>query len=465
MPNAEKTIAVTGGNSEKVAAVASLSGNFGKIAGVLSPANAEKVGTLLTGNARKVWTYPNLMLDFAGNIGFIGSNSGLASSFLTTTRASVGYSDDSSGVWSSFANNVPRITDKGLLIEESRSNGIRNNSMQGAAAGTPGTMPTNWQTTPLNNLAVTVVGFGTQNGIDYIDVRFNGTTNATSATAVFFDTATGIAGLTAQAWMSSAFVAVVGGSLANINAVRLALWENTAAGAFVQADVGSDLKSTLSSTMRRATQALTTSGGATVGALRPYMDFTYNTTVAIDVTFRIGWPQLELGSFVTSPIRTTNAAVTRAADVVSVTSPPVFGNAYTLYGKGVPAAGTSFASNQFIVAVDDATANNQFILQRFNGTGVARYRSISGGASSANNGAAWAQGVRGSIAAANAASDQSGSFNGGSVFTSAGALPVSVSAMRIGSNNSGSEQFNGYIERVAVFPYRLPNAQLQAITT
>jgi hypothetical protein len=65
-------------------------------------------------------------------------------SLLTTTRASLAWSDDSIGVWRQFANNIPRITDKGLLVEEARTNGIRNNSMQGAVVGTPGTPPTNW---------------------------------------------------------------------------------------------------------------------------------------------------------------------------------------------------------------------------------------------------------------------------------------------------------------------------------
>lgn len=57
---------------------------------------------------------------------------GPISSFLTTSRASVGTASDLAGNWSSFAPNVVRQTNLGVWNEESRTNSIRNNSMQGA---------------------------------------------------------------------------------------------------------------------------------------------------------------------------------------------------------------------------------------------------------------------------------------------------------------------------------------------
>ena len=92
------------------------------------------------------------------------------------TRASTKYAQDLAGVWTEFASGVPAITDRGILIEESRTNQIRNNSMQGAVAGTPGTLPTNWGVSVAGGLTRTVVGTGTENGIEYIDVRVQGTT-------------------------------------------------------------------------------------------------------------------------------------------------------------------------------------------------------------------------------------------------------------------------------------------------
>jgi hypothetical protein len=43
-----------------------------------------------------------------------------------------------------------------------------------------------------------------------------------------------------------------------------------------------------------------------------------NNAAAVDVTLRFGWPQLEQLAVPTSPIRTTNAAISRSADDVTI---------------------------------------------------------------------------------------------------------------------------------------------------
>lgn len=47
---------------------------------------------------------------------------------MTVTRASAGYAQTSAGTWVSFASGAPRITDKGLLVEEGRTNYFLNNT-------------------------------------------------------------------------------------------------------------------------------------------------------------------------------------------------------------------------------------------------------------------------------------------------------------------------------------------------
>lgn len=64
---------------------------------------------------------PEIVLDFDRGWGWQKSVSPVES-FLTTTRASIGYADFQSGYWQAFTSNQPRITDKGLLVEESRTN-------------------------------------------------------------------------------------------------------------------------------------------------------------------------------------------------------------------------------------------------------------------------------------------------------------------------------------------------------
>jgi hypothetical protein len=79
----------------------------------------------------------------------------------------------------------------------------------------------------------------------------------------------------------------------------------------------------------------------------------------VDFTLRIGWPQLEQSTAgaPSSPIRTTSAAVTRAADVVTA---PVAGisTAATLFAQGTPLTPLSNASNQVLAGLSDGTNNN-----------------------------------------------------------------------------------------------------------
>src|ERR1700733_11295724 len=79
--------------------------------------------SLLSGGSVPPWVLPG----FAGGVDanfakglYYGMNAPPAG--LTTSRASVGYANDSAGNWYQFGNNVPRITNLGLKVEESRTN-------------------------------------------------------------------------------------------------------------------------------------------------------------------------------------------------------------------------------------------------------------------------------------------------------------------------------------------------------
>jgi hypothetical protein len=101
--------------------------------------------------------YPSLAMDFIGGAYSLnGTAYGTLSSFLsaaggTFSRASAATYFDASGTMQTASANTARYDHhpvthaaKGILIEESRANYIRNSTMQGAVVGTPGTMPTNW---------------------------------------------------------------------------------------------------------------------------------------------------------------------------------------------------------------------------------------------------------------------------------------------------------------------------------
>ena len=123
---------------------------------------------------------PTLDLDFA--------NTKTLDPRITFTRASSGSYFGADGILKYAGVNEARfdhdpVTGEslGLLIEEQRTNSIRNNTMVGAVAGTPGTAPTNWggSAPTSNGVNRQIVGTGIEDGINYIDYRIAGTTTST----------------------------------------------------------------------------------------------------------------------------------------------------------------------------------------------------------------------------------------------------------------------------------------------
>src|SRR5262249_19050735 len=146
-------------------------------------------------------------------------------------------------VWHQFGTGVlAQGSGIGLSIWEARTNSLRNNTMTGAVAGSPGTLPTNWTVSGFVGLTQTIVGTGTNNGIGYIDIQFSGTTGGTTG-AINFESATQIAAANTQIWALSSFLALVGGSFTNVTAIKYSVLENTAGGALVQGDLSSDVSS------------------------------------------------------------------------------------------------------------------------------------------------------------------------------------------------------------------------------
>lgn len=402
------------------------------------------------------WVFPGatLDLDFANNR-YFGVANGINS--LTTTRASTGYAEALNGTWVNFGNNVARRTDKGLLVEESRTNSIRNNSMQGASAGSPGTLPTNWISN-LENALTRTVDVGTSLGIDYLDVTQVGTT-ATTGRSLYFEGTKQVAATVGQTWTLSGFFALPSGSLANITNIRLLLLEKDSAGTTGTIGVGSSFAGSLTSALQRLSLTYTTVDASTA-FLQPAVQFSYANGAVLNITLRIGWPQLELGAFATSPIRTTNAAVTRAADVVSLGLGPWFNaGSGTIYGAfNIPqSSGVSR-----LLTLDDGTTNNR--IQIYRSSSSISNLAFAGGVTQADLYAGEGNAaVPHKDAFAYSLNDFAASLDAAAVATDAtGTVPI-VTTLRIGSQSSGGFA-NGYLSRVAYFNSRLPNATLQSIT-
>jgi hypothetical protein len=356
---------------------------------------------------------------------------------------------------------------RGLLIEEQRTNSIRNNTMVGAVAGTPGTLPTNWSQLSVNGVTRSVVGAGSEDGISYIDVQLQGTPASTNNFAIRFEQTTQIAASAGQTWSSSSYVRLVGGSLANAP-VQVGVNERNSGGGFVTASATSIVPTSapLGSQRYLHTRTLT---GATTAFVDNGVIVACTSGADIDITLRIGLPQLELGAFSTSVIPTSTAAATRAADVATMVGDN-FANWYradegTLFAEGSSVDSISGTTSRRYAELHDGSTSN-LINVEFRNTNQSRFSVVDAGVSQASINGVGTINQTSKIAGAYKVDDFSFAANGalGTPDTS-GSVPV-VNRMTIGSrsDNVGAATINGHIRRIAFINRRVSNAELQALT-
>jgi hypothetical protein len=175
--------------------------------------------------------------------------------------------------------------------------------------------------------------------------------------------------------------------------------------------------------------------------------------------------QLEAGSFATSYIPTVASQVTRAADAASMTGTN-FSSWYradegSFYAEAVCPSLTDVT----LFAANDATQNNQIDMRFAITTTAGRVRI--GGANAPSLAAinsAPTVGANYKTAIAYKASDSAATGNGGSVASSSAysTLP-SINQFEIGRRAAAS-YLNSTITKLAYYPKRLTNTQLQALT-
>lgn len=429
------------------------------------------IGAIQQDPLRRTFKQASLDLRFAENKSLADAITG--QNLVTFTRASAGTYVGSDGLVKTAAENVPRFDHNpvtgeclGLLVEEQRSNSIRNNTMVGAVAGTPGTLPTNWSsTTPANGITREIVGTGTENGIAYVDIKFSGTNTLGSNfyMDITFDSGT-ITAAQGQVWTKSLYAKVVAGAITGAGFVlvpRLILYE-------LPNFVSSTTNITASSAplvQQRFAHTRTLTDAATTG-LSPRLSFIVATGGTIDFTLRIGMPQLEQGAFATSVIPTTDSAATRSADVASITG----ANFSSWYRQDegsflvIAAAPQPSGGNRRVLTASDGTGNNRVGIL-FNSSNNPQLLVASGGTlyASPSIGSVFATGLV--AASAGYKTDDFGLSSNGSAVGSdtGGSVPSTVNVLDIGSQ-FGVDRINGTIRRLAYWPQRLSNATLQSIT-
>jgi hypothetical protein len=280
----------------------------------------------LVDNAGRVYAIdgggmPSMAFNFASEslVDVIGGQT------ITFTRASSGTRFNSAGTLVTETTNVARfdynpstLAALGLLMEEARTNSVRNNTMVGVVPGTPGTDPTNWfASTSLTGITKQIVGSSTESGISYTDYKISGTPSGAGIYLLAFESNTGIAATVGQVWTETAFLKLVAGTTSGVTDISLRIDERTAV-AYLSTQAGPATNPTAASLASQRKAFTFTMAQATAANVLPYVAFNL-TGAAIDITLRIGMPQVELGAFATSVLATTTVAATRAVDTALMT--------------------------------------------------------------------------------------------------------------------------------------------------
>ena len=360
-----------------------------------------------------------------------------------------------------FDYNPTTLVCKGLLIEETRTNSIRNNTMQGAIVGAPGTMPTNWtrSASPTNGISFEIVATGTDSGISYIDVKFTGTCTSNTGFSINTETNSGIAATASQTWTSSAYVKLQSGSLGN-SGYQFVLNEYSSVPAFLRNSFSSVVYPTTSSLItQRSSQTITT--GASTAYVQQALYFIFLNGSTYDYTARIGLPQMEAGAFATSVIQTSSGSVTRNADVATMTGTN-FSSWWTATNGAsdiwlIPKSTTTLAYMSF----DDNTANNKIIIA--NSTTSGQSTITSGGVSQATltAGTITANALN-KIGCSWNTNNCAATANATTPATTAIATIPTVTQLRIGSN--GTAYANAWLQKLFYWPQRIINNEIQAFT-
>ena len=378
---------------------------------------------------------------------------------ITFTRASSGTYFDGSGILQTASTNVPRLDHSpttrlplGLLIEEQRTNLIlQSEDFSTTWTNTNSSEQTNVIVAPNGTLTGDKLVEDTANGVHDVLQSITLVASTTYSLSVFAKAAERtrfrVAGRIFGSW--SAFPeavfdlstgTVVSGT-GTITAVGNGWYRCSVVGTTSATNAGINI-------------ALVSTGTT--------ISYTGDGTSGIYL-----WgAQLEAGAFPTSYIPTTVAAATRNADVATMTGTN-FSSWYnategTVFADYIV---TTATKNCGALALSDGGNNNRMIIRASNTSTQTVFIGVD------NTATQW------SIVLANAplntltksifgykVNDIAVVRGGGSVTTDQSATIPTVNQLRIGADGDGTLLLNGTISRIAYYPVRLSNDQLQALT-
>ena len=186
----------------------------------------------------------------------------------------------------------------------------------------------------------------------------------------------------------------------------------------------------------------------------------YNSGAAIDITLRIGLPQLEQSATMGPVVPTSGVAASSTADVWDVLSlASGINNIRSLYVRGR----TTASGIRGILSLNDNSASNRLELLS-SGTDPKAVAVTSGSTVADLNGGAIVANVPFRLAVRFNADSYALSLNGATVATDATGARAVVDRLFIGRDQAGN-YLNGHIEEAAGWTGAPSNSTLQAVAT
>jgi hypothetical protein len=355
-----------------------------------------------------------------------------------------------------FATGVPRITNRGILVEEARTNLLERSTEFDNAYWSKARCTVSADTT--------VAPDGTTTADSLVE-------DTTSNSHPVFRTVGSLANATAYTW--SVFVAPLGRTSCNLAASNTAFgspgnatFSLSGAGSVSASSGCTAVIQAVAGGFYRCSITLTTvsagNGDVYVQPFNGGTSYLGNGAAALAI-----WgAQLELGAFATSPIITTGAAGTRGADRALVGSLVPFLSGLTMLAD-VEILSSANPINNYVVALSDGTTNNRISLFKNLSSASLTSRLVTATVAASPGASAAAFNVGVNKAGITAAAGRAiCSLNGALTTASAPTALPAYSQLSIGTQESAVAGFelNGYIRRVQVLPYAATDAQLQALT-
>lgn len=207
-----------------------------------------------------------------------------------------------------FTHDMTSLQPLGVLIEESRTNYIPNNTMIGLA--TPSTAPTGWSFTSISGISATLSNVVYEKGIPCFDVTISGTATSTGDVVLDPISINSVSASSGQKWCHSAYLKLLSGTIPPQSYIGFS--GRTSAGAITESFTSLLTSVGVNSTFKRYSTTGTLSS-ATTSYIRPQIRLSVVSGTTYSCSIRIGAPQLE-STNMSSSILTYGNIVTRSQD-------------------------------------------------------------------------------------------------------------------------------------------------------